>query len=99
MGQDIPDLRAKVAAYRAAPLVRNQVDLTTIDIQSRQALLDRAFAKYRKGRSLIGTAEYCAYTLSRYVDAGVDEVACLIDFGIDPVATAESLQRLAEVQR
>lgn len=46
----------------------------------RQVLVDRAIARYIDDGGLIGSIESVAPTLARIAAAGVDEVACLIDF-------------------
>ena len=57
-------------------------------------LLDKSFADYVDGKSLIGTPESCAAVVDRLCDIGVDEVGCFIDFGVDPQAVLDSLPRL-----
>ncbi len=48
---------------------------------------------------LIGTPETCAATVERLARAGVDEVACLIDFGVAADQVLASLPYLDEVRR
>jgi hypothetical protein len=47
---------------------------------------------------LIGTPEICFEKIKALQAIGVDEVACLIDFGIDFDATMASLHRLKELK-
>jgi natural product biosynthesis luciferase-like monooxygenase protein len=62
-------------------------------------LVDVAFDRYFDGDSLLGTPVKCAEVLDRLAFAGVDEVACLIDFGVPLEDALESLRRLDLVGR
>jgi len=65
---------------------------------------DRAFLARRGTEqflgetSLIGTAETCAARARRFLDAGVDELACLIDFGVPFDEVMASLERLVAIK-
>jgi natural product biosynthesis luciferase-like monooxygenase protein len=62
-------------------------------------LLDLTFERYFKGGSLMGTVESCEPTVQRLMDAGVDEAACLIDFGVgDTAAVLKSLAVVNELR-
>jgi len=63
-------------------------------------LVARAYDRYvAAGAGLIGTPETCAATLERLRAAGVDEVACLIDFGVATDQVLASLPHLDELRR
>ncbi|HLX10647.1 MAG TPA: MupA/Atu3671 family FMN-dependent luciferase-like monooxygenase [Thermoanaerobaculia bacterium] len=63
-------------------------------------LVARAYDRYvASGAGLIGTPESCAATLERLRAAGVDEVACLIDFGVGTDQVLASLPHLDELRR
>jgi hypothetical protein len=62
-------------------------------------LMSFAFQRYFDTASLCGTPESCLPMLRRARDAGVDEIACLIDFGVDEDAVLASLHHLAELRR
>ncbi len=63
-------------------------------------LVARAYDRYvTSGAGLIGTPETCAATLERLRAAGVDEVACLIDFGVATDQVLASLPHLDELRR
>jgi natural product biosynthesis luciferase-like monooxygenase protein len=53
-----------------------------------------AFERYYRTSSLIGTPGSCMKMVERLKAIGVDEVACLIDFGIDVDSVIESLAHL-----
>ena len=61
-------------------------------------LWNRAFDRYFETSGLFGTPETCLEMVSRLKGAGVDEVACLIDFGVDEASVLESLEVLQEVK-
>ena len=49
-----------------------------------EALLEHAFERYYETSGLFGTPEGCLAMVDRLKDIGVDEIACLIDFGVPP---------------
>ena len=53
-----------------------------------------AFERYYRTSSLIGTPASCMKMVERLKAIGVDEVACLIDFGVDVDSVLESLEHL-----
>jgi natural product biosynthesis luciferase-like monooxygenase protein len=54
----------------------------------------RGFERYFGADSLMGTPETAAEFVRRLERLGVDEVACLVDFGVEPHAVLRSLERL-----
>lgn len=64
--------------------------------QELDALLDHAFSRYWNTSALIGTPERCLPMVQRLQDAGVNEIACLVDFGI---ATDTVLAHLHDLRR
>ncbi len=59
-----------------------------------EAVLEHAFDRYWRGSALIGAPQRCLALVRRLQEAGVDEVACLIDFGIDADTVLAHLPRL-----
>jgi natural product biosynthesis luciferase-like monooxygenase protein/FkbM family methyltransferase len=62
------------------------------------AVLAHAFDRYFETAGLFGSPATCRQTLDRLRALGVDEVGCLIDFGIPSEAALESLRRLADLR-
>jgi natural product biosynthesis luciferase-like monooxygenase protein len=63
-------------------------------------LLDVTFERYFAGGSLMGTVESCEPTVQRLAEAGIDEAACLIDFGAgDTTAVLGSLAVVDELRQ
>lgn len=60
----------------------------------RDQMASFAFERYYRTSSLIGTPTSCMKMVERLKAIGVDEVACLIDFGIDVDSVLESLEHL-----
>jgi alkanesulfonate monooxygenase SsuD/methylene tetrahydromethanopterin reductase-like flavin-dependent oxidoreductase (luciferase family) len=59
---------------------------------------DRAVQRLLDTTGLVGTMERCRDRLEEIRAIGVDEVACLVDFGISREATMASLERLVDIQ-
>ena len=57
-----------------------------------------AFEHYFESSTLLGTQNKCARILDDVAARGVDEIACLIDFGLDPDEVLAALPRLAELR-
>ncbi|MEO8218822.1 MAG: MupA/Atu3671 family FMN-dependent luciferase-like monooxygenase [Acidobacteriota bacterium] len=56
--------------------------LAGVSDEDLDALLEFAFQRYFKTSGLFGTVNHCLEMVERVVGADVDEIACLIDFGI-----------------
>jgi natural product biosynthesis luciferase-like monooxygenase protein/FkbM family methyltransferase len=70
-------------------------DFTEDDMQ---ALLSHAFDRYFETSGLFGTPESCVQIIERLKVIGVDEVACLVDFGVDFDSVMSSLNHLSAVK-
>ena len=62
------------------------------------AILDHAFERYYQTSGLFGTPKNCEQMVARLVDAGVTDIACLIDFGIDEDVVMGGLKYLSELK-
>jgi len=74
------------------------VDLSSLTDEEVEAILDFAFDRYFENSGLFGTPETCATMVDRCKGAGVDEIACLLDFGVDTDRVLESLPLLKRVR-
>jgi natural product biosynthesis luciferase-like monooxygenase protein len=70
------------------------MDAEPLSAEDMDALLDHAFTRYYGTSALFGTPEYCLNLVAQIKTAGVDEIACLIDFGIAPELVLEHLPDL-----
>ncbi len=77
----------------------NETRLDDLSPRKRADLLEFAFERYYRKTGLMGTPESCAEMVASVRKAGVDEIACLIDFGIDEGKILESLTYLDQLRR
>ena len=75
-----------------------KVDTTRFSDDDREAFVEHAFERFFDFNALFGTPESCAAMIETLQAIGVDEVACLIDFGVDFAPVMEGLRRLGEVR-
>ncbi|MFI6050568.1 MupA/Atu3671 family FMN-dependent luciferase-like monooxygenase [Streptomyces violascens] len=68
-------------------------------VKAQRKLAELGVNRYLSGNSLIGSVEECTETARRVRAAGVDEIACLVDFVADPELVLASLERVAAVRR
>lgn len=68
--------------------------LAALDATDQEALLLHAFESYFEARALFGTPGDCGRMIDRLRAIGVDEVACLLDFGLDTESILEGLSYL-----
>lgn len=76
-----------------------EMDLGVLSGDELEAILDFAFERYFEDSGLFGTINDAVARVEQLKRIGVDEVACLIDYGIDPAVVLEGLKPLAEVLR
>ncbi len=76
-----------------------EMDLGSLSEGEMEAILDFAFERYFEDSGLFGTVEDGLARIEQVKRIGVDEVACLIDYGIDPTLVLEGLKPIAEVLR
>jgi natural product biosynthesis luciferase-like monooxygenase protein len=74
-------------------------DLTRLSDEERDALLEHAYGRYYETSGLFGRAEDCIRRIDELRAIGVNEVACLIDFGIDTRTTLDHLAHLDRLHR
>lgn len=70
------------------------VDADDLDPEDIDFLVERSFERYFDSGGLFGTVAGQAPLLDRLEEIGVDEAACLIDFGVDERAVLASLELL-----
>ncbi|MEE1825262.1 LLM class flavin-dependent oxidoreductase [Streptomyces sp. BE20] len=84
---------------KAAGDILPGVNPDELDEDDLEFLVERSFDRYFDTGGLFGTVEDGLATLERLDALGIDEVACLIDFGVDPdqvLAGLEHLDRLKD---
>ncbi|MEZ4236686.1 MAG: LLM class flavin-dependent oxidoreductase [Myxococcota bacterium] len=112
LGDDADAVRAEVrepfCAYlrTSLGLVHNlarslgiDVDAAGFDEGDLAALLDHAFARYADDSALFGTVDSVMPLVERIMALGVDELACLVDFGLPAARVLGALPHLVALQR
>ncbi|MDG1293374.1 MAG: LLM class flavin-dependent oxidoreductase, partial [Pseudomonadales bacterium] len=73
-------------------------DADTLTDEDLDALIDHAFDRYFEAAGLFGTATSVLPLLDQIKSAGIDEIACLIDFGVDNETVLDNLQHLNQLR-
>ncbi|RFU11949.1 LLM class flavin-dependent oxidoreductase, partial [Rhodobacteraceae bacterium W635] len=74
-----------------------QLDLGVLSEEELEAILDFAFERYFNDSGLFGTVEDALDRVEQLKRIGVDEIACLIDYGIERQKVLDGLEPIAEV--
>lgn len=64
---------------------------------NKDEFLEFAFERYFEQASLLGPQDKCQQLLNRLTDIGVDEIACLVDFGVSTEDVLNSLTLLKDI--
>ncbi|MGZ4739594.1 MAG: MupA/Atu3671 family FMN-dependent luciferase-like monooxygenase [Ilumatobacteraceae bacterium] len=78
----------------AAPSQGSVPDLGDLDPEEIAVIMDHAFERYVGAAGLFGTPESCMAQVDHLRRLGVDEIACLIDFGVDQDTVLGALDQL-----
>lgn len=96
---DAISLEKKSASYGGAISGGHQMEHEEISETDLQELMDLSFERYFREAALMGTPDSCMEQIQRLRDAGVDEIACLIDFGIAPDKVMQGLRYLDDLRK
>lgn len=105
LGDDVDSVREQVrvpftdylkssANLSARSILGKEVDLSTLNAEDMEYLAARAFDRYFDSGGLFGDVQRARALLDRIAELGVDEVACLIDFGVDEDTVLGGVERL-----
>jgi natural product biosynthesis luciferase-like monooxygenase protein len=105
VGEDIEVVRNQVRKPFIEYL-KNSVDLWRQDSKNlddltekeREDLLAYAFERYFQTSALFGTPDTCLARVARFKEIGVNEIACLIDFGVDVDTVMTALSSLKSLK-
>jgi len=93
-------LSAHVALFEKLVRARGlDVKLETVTEADKETLVNVAFERYFATHGLFGTPESCLERVQAFAAAGVDEIACLVDFGVAPDVVLANLANLARLRR
>jgi natural product biosynthesis luciferase-like monooxygenase protein len=73
-------------------------EMKNLTAEETRGLVEFSFNRYFQLCGLLGTPETCRTILKKLAAIGIDEVACLIDFGVDVESALESLKVLDRVR-
>jgi len=88
------------SSYGLVEAFASSLSLVTENLSEvdRDALLEHAFDRYFETSGLFGSPATCLRLIDRLRALGVDEIGCLIDFGIDIEITLAGLRDLAALR-
>jgi len=75
------------------------VDFDRLGPDDMEYMLELAYQRYVRTAALIGSPASVAPIVEHLRDLGVDEIACLIDFGVEPELVRQSLPWIAALQQ
>ena len=73
------------------------IDLRTLDADELDAIIEFAFLRYFDDSGLFGTVDDALARVRQLKAIGVDEIACLVDFGVPTEVALQALEPLADV--
>jgi len=74
------------------------IDISNLTPEESDTILDFAFERYFETSGLFGTPETCAKMIERCKGADINEIACLLDFGVDTQKVMGGLSLLKQVK-
>jgi iturin family lipopeptide synthetase A len=92
-------LTSSVGLFRG--LAKSQGDAVDFDVlteDDKDLIFERAYESYVRSTALVGTPDSCSRVVDNLKAIGVDEIACLVDFGVDTAAVLNSLPVLTELK-
>ena len=109
IGEDIEEVE-KLVEQPFIEYLKNSIGLTKILLEETglkeediagermEIILKNAFRRYYQTGSLIGTKSTCSAMVQKLKETGVDEIACLVDFGIEDGKVIEGLKNLRSLK-
>ena len=74
-------------------------EFSSLSEEDQDALLEFSFERYFESSGLFGTPDRCLEMLKEAAAAGINEIACLIDFGVDVDTSLQHLEHLNVVRQ
>jgi natural product biosynthesis luciferase-like monooxygenase protein len=75
-----------------------QYDPESVSEADKDDLMAAAFENYFLNSTLLGSPAKCARLIEKLTELGIDELACLVDFGVETDSVIESLGLLNELR-
>lgn len=76
----------------------SDIDFASLTPEENEALLEYSFERYYESSALFGTPESTRAMVDRMREIGVDEIACLVDFGLETQTVLDHLAPLDELR-
>lgn len=76
----------------------DDINIKDLSAEETDTILDFAFERYFEQSGLFGTVATCMKMIDRCKAAGVDEIACLLDFGVATERVMQSLPQLKQLR-
>ncbi|MEU0807715.1 MupA/Atu3671 family FMN-dependent luciferase-like monooxygenase [Streptomyces sp. NPDC005970] len=93
-------MRSSLSLFgQVANSLGHSVDIDGVGDETLDAIFRRAYGRYCDQRSLIGSPESCRPVVDALREAGVDEIAALVDFGVSPDRLRAGLPHLERLRR
>jgi natural product biosynthesis luciferase-like monooxygenase protein len=86
-------------AFKRQPKPADRIDFSSLSKEEMDALLAHAFERYFETSGLFGTPESCMARIETLKAKDIDEIACLVDFGVNPDLVLENLKNLDLVRK
>ncbi|MFH8290081.1 MupA/Atu3671 family FMN-dependent luciferase-like monooxygenase [Streptomyces sp. NPDC018059] len=87
-------LRSSLGLVKRLLSSADAADIEALAREELDVLLERYYDRFADEAGLIGSPQSCGPMVERIAASGVDEIACLVDFGIDPEQVLSSLPQL-----
>ncbi|MFR9725751.1 MupA/Atu3671 family FMN-dependent luciferase-like monooxygenase [Streptomyces sp. MS19] len=91
-------LRSSLGLLLGSSLDGRRIDASRLTPDDVDFIVARSFDRYYDGGGLLGTVEKVAAHVARFREIGVDEIACLVDFGLPTEDVLGGLGRLARLR-
>ena len=88
----------KERASATGQTLREMFAAQALTPEEKSAVLSHAFERYFETSGLFGTVDTCLAMVERLQGIGIDELACLIDFGVASSVALEHLEHLNRVR-
>jgi natural product biosynthesis luciferase-like monooxygenase protein/amino acid adenylation domain-containing protein len=75
------------------------IDLDGLSADDREFIVQKAYDKYVAFSALIGSPDTCRPIVESLIAAGVDEIACFVDFGVPTESALQGLPALNELRK
>jgi natural product biosynthesis luciferase-like monooxygenase protein len=82
------------SAFKHQAKSKEDIDFSALSNEEMDAILAHAFERYFETSGLFGTTESCMEMIEKLKANDIDEVACLIDFGVSTDVVLDNLKNL-----